>query len=116
MVMSPPGVARPESSGTPFALDALMSTLWLSLTLRKLIVSIPRPWCGIMGGFVWRSSAHCVWRKNWCALTSDAPARDPSRRSSSLMRSFLMSDLQRLLRQGQPSTLAITIVKVGDSL
>ena len=47
-------------------------------------------------GFECRSNAHCVVRKKGCDLTSDAPARDPSRRSSSLIRSFRMRDLQRL--------------------
>lgn len=35
-------------------------------------------------------------RKKGCALTSEAPARDPRRRSSSLMRSLRISDLHRL--------------------
>jgi hypothetical protein len=78
---------------------ALRSTLWLSLTLRKLIVSMPdRPWWGTMGGLALRSSAHCVVRKKACALMSDAPARDPSRFVSSLMSSFLMMPLHRLRR------------------
>ena len=44
-----------------------------------------------------RMSAHCVVRKNGWPLTSDAPARAPRRRFSSLMRSFRIKDLQRLL-------------------
>ena len=35
-------------------------------------------------------------RKNGAVLMSEAPARDPSRRVSSLMRSLRISDLQRL--------------------
>src|SRR5690242_1155193 len=77
--------------------DPLRSTLSLSLTLRKLTVSIPRPWCGMMGGFMCRISAHCVVRKNGCVLMSDAPARAPSRRFSSLIRSLRIRDLQRLV-------------------
>lgn len=49
-----------------------------------------------MGGFEWRSRAHDVVRKNGAVLMSEAPARDPSRRVSSLMRSLRISDLQRL--------------------
>lgn len=45
---------------------------------------------------MWRSNAHCVVRKNGWVFTSDAPARDPRRRSSSLVRSLRMSDLQLL--------------------
>lgn len=36
-------------------------------------------------------------RKKGCALTSEAPAREPRRRNSSLMRSLRMRDLQRLV-------------------
>ena len=43
-----------------------------------------------------RSRAHCVERKKGCDFTSEAPARDPIRRSSSLIRSLRMRDLQRL--------------------
>lgn len=43
-----------------------------------------------------RRRAHCVDRKNGWVLTSEAPAREPMRRSSSLMRSFRIRDLQRL--------------------
>ena len=42
------------------------------------------------------SRAHCVERKKGCVFTSEAPARDPKRRASSLMRSLRMMDLQRL--------------------
>ena len=35
--------------------------------------------------------------KNWWFFTSDAPARDPSLRISSLMSNFRITDLQRLL-------------------
>lgn len=73
-----------------------MSTDSDSLTLRKFTVSIPRPWLGTMGGFMCRISAHWVVRKKGWPFTSDAPARAPSRRFSSFMRSFRMSDLQRL--------------------
>lgn len=94
---SAPGVAMPLSRGTPgIALDPLMSTLSLSLTFRKFNVSMPRPALGTMGGFMWRIRAHCVVRKKGCALMSDAPARAPSLRFSSLMRSFRIRDLQRL--------------------
>ena len=98
--ISPLGVASPESIGTPFIFEGAgvppMSTLPLSLTLRKLTVSTPRPWCGIMGGFIWRISAHCVWRKNGWVLTSEAPARAPRRFVSSLINSLRINDLHRL--------------------
>ena len=45
---------------------------------------------------MWRRRAHRVSRKKACVFTSEAPARDPMRRVSSLMRSLRMSDLQRL--------------------
>ena len=45
---------------------------------------------------MWRRRAHWVARKKGWVFTSDAPARDPIRRSSSLMRSLRISDLQRL--------------------
>jgi len=44
-----------------------------------------------------RINAHCVVRKNGCVLMSDAPARAPRRRFSSLMSSLRISDLHRLL-------------------
>ena len=94
--ISLPGVAKPESNGTPLTLLAPRSTLALSFTLRKLTVSIARPWWGIMGGFMWRRRAHWVARKKGWVFTSEAPARDPRRRISSLIRSFRISDLQRL--------------------
>lgn len=94
---SPLGVARPESMGTPGILAAgvpPISTLALSLTFQKFTVSVPaRPWCGIMGGFIWRISAHCVDRKKGCVLTSDAPARAPRRLVSSLINSLRIKDL-----------------------
>ena len=40
--------------------------------------------------------AHVIGRKKGWFFTSDAPAREPSRLASSLMRSFRMTDLQRL--------------------
>lgn len=43
-----------------------------------------------------RSSAQDVVRKKGWVFTSEAPAREPRRRSSSLIRSLRMSDLQRL--------------------
>lgn len=43
-----------------------------------------------------RIRAHCVVRKKGWVLTSEAPARAPRRRFSSLMRSLRMRDLQRL--------------------
>ena len=45
---------------------------------------------------MWRRRAHWVARKNGWVLTSEAPAREPRRRISSLIRSFRISDLQRL--------------------
>jgi len=100
---SPLGVA--QSRGTPLAfanaLLPLISTLSLSFTFRKLGVSVPFPWCGIMGGFMWRIKAHCVWRKNGWLLTSEAPARAPRRRFSSFIRSFRTRDLQRLFNVSQ---------------
>jgi len=57
---------------------------------------MPRPWFGMMGGWLWRRRAQEVERKKGWALTSEAPAREPRRRSSSLMRSLRMRDLQRL--------------------
>lgn len=45
---------------------------------------------------MWRKRAHCVARKKGWVLTSEAPAREPMRRSSSLMRSLRIRDLQRL--------------------
>ncbi len=45
-----------------------------------------------------RRRAHCVERKKGWVFTSDAPAREPMRRSSSLIRSLRMRDLQRLKR------------------
>lgn len=107
--ISPPGVSSPLSKGTPFILFALTpkplfgpvvllprSTDCDSFTLRKLMVSIPRPWLGIIGGFEWRRRAHEVLRKKGWPFTSEAPARDPNRRDSSLMSSFRINDLQRL--------------------
>lgn len=44
-----------------------------------------------------RIRAHCVVRKKGWVLTSDAPARAPSLRSSSFMRSLRIRDLQRLV-------------------
>lgn len=73
-----------------------MSMLSLSFTLRKLMVSTPRPWLGTMGGFIWRIRAHCVVRKKGWTLMSEAPARAPRRRFSSLMRSLRIRDLHRL--------------------
>ena len=49
-----------------------------------------------MGGLEWRSSAQEVLRKKGWAFTSEAPAREPRRRSSSFIRSLRMRDLQRL--------------------
>ncbi len=107
---SPAGVASPLSNGTPVAaprpfgvpsnpLPLPISKLpMLSFTLRKFTVSMARPWWGIIGGFMCRRRAHCVDRKNGWVLTSEAPAREPMRRSSSLMRSFRIRDLQRLQR------------------
>jgi len=43
-----------------------------------------------------RISAHCVVLKNGCALMSEAPARAPNRRFSSLISSFRIRDLQML--------------------
>jgi len=37
-----------------------------------------------------------VARKKGCVFTSEAPAREPRRRASSLRRSLRMMDLQRL--------------------
>ncbi len=105
------GVARPESSGTPLTFDAPMSTLWLSLTFLKLGVSIPWPWWGMIGGFEWRSSAHCVVRKKGAVLMSEAPAREPSLLVSSLIRSLRMSDLHKLLavrRRALPNVPVLT--------
>ena len=93
---SPMGVARPESSGTPLTPAAPISTLWDSLTFRKLGVSTPWPWWGMIGGFMCRSRAHCVVLKKGAVLMSEAPARDPSRRVSSLINSLRMMALQRL--------------------
>lgn len=101
---SPPGVASPLSSGTPFialvpppmGLLPLISTLSLSFTFLKFRVSMPCPWCGTIGGFMWRINAHWVVRKKGWVLTSEAPARAPRRRFSSLMRSLRTRDLQRL--------------------
>jgi hypothetical protein len=43
-----------------------------------------------------RMRAHCVVRKKGWPFTSEAPARAPSRRFSSLIKSFRMRDLHRL--------------------
>lgn len=43
-----------------------------------------------------RSSAHWVLRKKGWVLTSEAPAREPMRRSSSLISNLRIRDLQRL--------------------
>lgn len=45
---------------------------------------------------MWRSKAQEVVRKNGADLMSDAPAREPSLRVSSLMRSLRINALQRL--------------------
>jgi hypothetical protein len=45
---------------------------------------------------MWRSSAHEVVRKKGAVLMSDAPAREPNRRVSSLMSSLRIMALQRL--------------------
>jgi len=45
-----------------------------------------------------RSSAHEVVRKKGAVLMSEAPAREPSRRVSSLIKSLRMIPLQRLRR------------------
>jgi hypothetical protein len=58
---------------------------------------MPRPWFGMIGGLEWRRRAQEVLRKKGWFFTSEAPARDPRRRSSSLMRSLRMRDLQRLV-------------------
>ena len=43
-------------------------------------------------------------RKNGWVFTSDAPAREPIRRSSSFIKSLRMRDLQRLETCGEHST------------
>jgi len=48
---------------------------------------------------MWRIKAHCVVRKKGCPFTSEAPARAPRRRFSSLIRSFRIRDLQRLEKE-----------------
>lgn len=73
-----------------------ISTLSLSLTARKLTASTSRPALGVMGGFMWRSRAHCVARKKGWPLTSLAPALEPNRRFSSLTSSFRIRLLQLL--------------------
>lgn len=50
-----------------------------------------------------RSRAHCVVLKKGAVLMSEAPARDPRRRVSSLIRSLRMIALQRLGLLGQDS-------------
>lgn len=59
-------------------------------------MSMARPWCGIIGGFICRRRAHWVVRKKGWVLTSEAPAREPMRRSSSFISSLRIRDLQRL--------------------
>lgn len=79
------------------SLPAPRSTLSLSFTVLKLTASAsPLPVLGIIGGFECRSKAHCVVRKNWWLLTSEAPALEPRRRFSSLISSFRMRLLQLL--------------------
>ena len=46
-----------------------------------------------------RRRAHWVVRKKGWVFTSEAPAREPMRRSSSFMRSLRMRDLQRLVEK-----------------
>lgn len=70
----------------------------LSFTWPKLIVSVARPLFGIIGGFICRRRAHWVVRKKGWVFTSEAPAREPIRRSSSLISSLRIRDLQRLQR------------------
>ena len=53
---------------------------------------------------MWRRRAHWVERKNGWVFTSDAPAREPIRRSSSFIKSLRMRDLQRLEIYGEHST------------
>lgn len=55
---------------------------------------------------MWRKRAHWVERKKGCVFTSEAPAREPIRRSSSLIRSFRMRDLQRL----EKDKLVLTVI------
>lgn len=65
---------------------------------RKLMASIPFGFCisGMMGGTQLRNKAKLTCLKKGCALTSEAPARDPSRRFSSLTNNLRIKLLQLL--------------------
>lgn len=70
------------------------SMLFESRIVRKLTVSMPFDSAGMIGGVMCRSRPHEMFVNHLVCLTSDAPAFDPNRLCSSLISSFLMSDLQ----------------------
>lgn len=77
-----------------FLLSFCKSKLELSLILRKLTASASFDGVGMIGGSWCRSRAQLMVLKNGCAFTSAAPAREPRRLFSSLLRSLRMMPLQ----------------------
>lgn len=61
-----------------------MSKLLLSFIFLKLTASIAFEGSGVMGGVICRNNAKLTGLKNAWDFMSDAPARDPKRRFSSL--------------------------------
>ena len=108
-----------SSNGFSPSVGVIIVSLSISMLLEswiflKLTASAPCPCCGIIGGWQCRRRAHWVFLKNGWALTSDAPALEPSRRFSSLHRSLRINDLHRLYWFRKNGALAITEKSVGD--